>query len=119
MLSTVAGLHPRSCAIENFERPTALMRIMVALRKTVLSVVPKRILSNASHCSSVNVHAAMPTSVQLEKSSSCTEFIDKRPAAEVPLRVYLVILLLPREPAHWLEQTHDQMLSRYAAYCLS
>ena len=65
MLSTVAGLHPKSCAIENFDRPTELMRMMVALRKTVLSVVPKRILSKASHCSSVNVHAAMTTSVQL------------------------------------------------------
>src|SRR5262245_35747749 len=37
MLSTVAGLHPKSCAIENFYRPTALMRLMVALRKTTLS----------------------------------------------------------------------------------
>src|SRR5262245_39918499 len=91
MLSTVAGLHPKSCAIENFDRPTALMRIMVALRKTVLSVVPKRISSNASHCSAVNVHVAMTTSVQLKTPSSCTEFIDQRPPAEVLLRVYLAL----------------------------
>src|SRR5690242_20242075 len=105
MLSTVAGLHPKSCAIENFDRPTALIRIMVALRKIVLSVVAKRMLSKASHCSSVNVHAAMTTSVKLEKTS-CTEFIDKWPAAEVLLRVYLAKrhrlhrLLVDLQPKH-------------------
>jgi hypothetical protein len=49
MLSTVAGLHPKSCAIENFDRPTALIRMMVALRNTLASVVEKRTSSNASH----------------------------------------------------------------------
>lgn len=31
----------------------------------------------------------------------------------------LVVLLLPREPSAWVEVSHQQMLSRYAAYYLS
>jgi hypothetical protein len=31
----------------------------------------------------------------------------------------LVVLLLPRDPAEWIEQSHEEMLCRYAAYYLS
>jgi hypothetical protein len=31
----------------------------------------------------------------------------------------LVVLLLPRDPAEWIEQSHEVMMSRYAAYYLS
>jgi len=65
MLSTVAGLHPKSCAIENFDRPTALIRMMVALRNTVASVVEKRTSSNASHSDRSNSNAArLPRAVE-------------------------------------------------------
>ena len=41
-LSTVPGLQPKSSAIEFFDRPTAVIRISVALRNTSASVVPNR-----------------------------------------------------------------------------
>jgi hypothetical protein len=31
----------------------------------------------------------------------------------------LVVLLLPRDPGRWIEQRHEQMVSRYAAYYAS
>jgi hypothetical protein len=31
----------------------------------------------------------------------------------------LVVLLLPSDPGQWIEQGHEQMISRYAAYFLS
>jgi hypothetical protein len=31
----------------------------------------------------------------------------------------LVVLLLPQDPAEWVEQNHERMISRYAAYYLT
>jgi hypothetical protein len=40
-----------------------------------------------------------------------------RHRAQVPR--LLVVLLLPREPQQWLEQDHDRMITRHAAYYVS
>src|SRR5260221_8908849 len=77
MLSTVAGQQPRSAPIDCLERPTAVIRMIVALRKTLTSMVENRSLSNASQSSGRSFHAAMTSSVQLRETDQLHEVYKK------------------------------------------
>src|SRR5260221_5463659 len=77
MLSTVAGQQPRSAPIDCLERPTAVIRMIVALRRTLTSMVENRSLSNASQSSGRSFHAAMTSSVQLRETDQLHEVYKK------------------------------------------
>src|SRR5260221_8324857 len=77
MLSAVAGQQPRYAPIDCLERPTAVIRMIVALRKTLTSMVENRSLSNASQSSGRSFHAAMTSSVQLRETDQLHEVYKK------------------------------------------
>jgi hypothetical protein len=68
MRSTVPTLHPKSLAIEAFDRPTAVIRVMVALRNNALSEVEHRSSSSASHGLFVSFQCALLPSASSRRS---------------------------------------------------
>src|SRR5436190_19696702 len=69
-LSTVAGQHPNSLAIDSLDRPTPDIKMIVALRNTATSVVENRNSSRTSHSLSVSFHRAMREPPCRERNTS-------------------------------------------------